>query len=338
MVLTNQQLLDLHNKAGHLLKHKLSKLKIPSRVFPSGRLPTLRDIYENPDSLIVPTIPPNLQLDFVFANYNDFAAANFLARKNDQDIKVCMATWHWQISQTQSFSSWHKEVRFNVLLAHIVLNTPNARKFLAEKLIVFLEQFVGAWLETAMHIEYDGKEKRDYWIARLWRTSQYDLVHWGKQARGRMGAAVKALEACVPPQEYATDDFWSVARQMPVEEYQKHGSAWAMQFIIYKEKKEKVVAKDLQNEHAQDQFSKGNFSGFSNLSIDETVPSYLSEELFNQPLVKALLVDVRNMQVQMPEKFAGWMDPQKAIELIQDKMEGLEDVTEQIKNMSFLKP
>lgn len=110
-----------------------------------------------------------------------------------------------------------------------------------------------------------------------------------------------------------------------------------MQFIIYKEKKEKVVAKELQNEHAQDQFSKGNFSGFSNLSIDETVPNYLSEELFNRPLVKALLVDVRNMQVQMPEKFAGWMDPQKAIELIQDKMEGLEDVTEQIKNMSFLK-
>jgi hypothetical protein len=31
------------------------------------------------------------------------------------------------------------------------------------------------------------------------------------------------------------------------------------------------------------------------------------------------------------------MDPQKAIELIQDKAEGLEDVIEHIKNMSFLK-
>jgi hypothetical protein len=247
-----------------------------------------------------------------------------------------MAIWHWQISQTQSFSSWYKEIRFNVLLAHIVLNTPNARKFLEEKLVIFLEQFVAAWIETAMHIEYDGKERRDYWIARLWRTSQYDLVHWGRQARNRMADAVKALAECVPPQKYDIGEFWNVAHQMSADEYKEHGSAWALQFIIYKEKKEKAVAKEIENEHVEGQLANGVFMGFNNLSIDETVPHYLSEELFNQPLVKALLTEVRNMELQLPENHPGWIDPQKAIELIQNKVEGLEDVTERIKNMSFL--
>ncbi|KAG9185111.1 hypothetical protein G6011_07655 [Alternaria panax] len=159
--------------------------------------------------------------------------------------------------------------------------TKTSRSFLAKKLVIFLEQFVAAWLETAMHVGDDGKERRDYWIARLWRTSQYDLMHWGRQARNRMADAVKALGECVPPQKYDMGEFWNVAYRMSAEESREHGSAWNLQFVVYKEKKGKAVANAV-------------FTGFSKLSVDETVPDYLSEELLNQPLVKALLTGVRS--------------------------------------------
>jgi hypothetical protein len=120
-----------------------------------------------------------------------------------------------------------------------------------------------------------------------------------------MANAVKTLAERVRPQKYEIGEFWDVAQRMLVEEYKEHGSAWAIQYIIYKENKDNMTAKELQNEQMKEPLAKCVFMGFSSLSVDETVPDYFSEELFDQPLVKALLVDVRNMHLLLPEKFAG---------------------------------
>lgn len=173
-----QQLLSLHHKAVQLLELKFSET--PARVFPSGRKPTINDIYCGSDSLIIPTIPPTLQIDFLFANYNKFAIAGFCARKREQDLNVSMAIFHYQTDQSHAFTSHFKEVRFNVLLAYIVLQMPNARKHMDAEFVRFLETFIWAWVETAMRVDYNGMERRDFWVAKCWKFYKYDSITWGK--------------------------------------------------------------------------------------------------------------------------------------------------------------
>lgn len=188
-----------------LLAIKLSK--IPARVFPSGRKPTITDIYLRPDSVVNPEIHPNLQLPFIFANYAAFVASGFRARKKEQEMSVTMAIFYWQLDQKRSFSTWHKDVRYNVLLAHIVLQTPNARVYMDAELVRFLEGFIKAWLESARRLPHDMDEARNYWIARCWRTGKYDLVSFGAKQARRMGMEVKKLAECVPEPQCAAEEF-----------------------------------------------------------------------------------------------------------------------------------
>ncbi|KAF1848885.1 uncharacterized protein K460DRAFT_304465 [Cucurbitaria berberidis CBS 394.84] len=318
MSLTHDQLVALHVQAAQLLEFKLRK--VPARVFPSGRKPTITDVYTNAESLQTPDIHPNLRLLFLFENYNKFAVAGFRARKKEQDLVVSMATFYWQMDQQHSLSYHHKEIRFNVLLAHIVLETPNSRAQMDPELLRFLQVFIHAWLESAM------------------RSGKYDLIQWTKGTRDRMSKAVKALEASVPPQAFDVEDFWIRASSMPSDEYKKHGPAWAMQYVIYKEKEAKVIDKMERDYDAQESLKHGDFfAGFGKLGMGDAAPGYLSEQMFQQPLVKALLTEVHGgMVVQDPETVEFWMDPSTAIDLVEGKVAGMDDINERIKGMSFL--
>jgi len=89
-------------------------------------------------------------------------------------------------------------------------------------------------------------------------------------------------------------------------------------------------------------------SSFNGLSVNlgDWVPEYLSEELFEQPLVKALLVDVNmgitperpwGLNVLPPESTEKcWMAPAEAVALLEGKMLGLEDIIEGLASMRFL--
>jgi len=80
--------------------------------------------------------------------------------------------------------------------------------------------------------------------------------------------------------------------------------------------------------------------------LGDRVPEYLSEELFEQPLVKALLVDVNpgitlerpcGLNVLLPESAKKcWMVPAKAVALLEGRVSGLEDITEGLASMTFL--
>ncbi|KAH7383824.1 hypothetical protein BKA66DRAFT_511905 [Pyrenochaeta sp. MPI-SDFR-AT-0127] len=334
MSLTYDQLVQLHVKAKQLLERKLAC--IPARVFPSGRRPTIADIYERPEALINSTIHQNLQLLFVFENYNKFAMAGFRARKKEQELMVGMAIYYWNMDQQHSLSTHHKEVRFNVLLAHIMLETPNARANMDDELHRFLDTFIRAWLESAVRLDHSECLHKDYWIAKCWKPGKYDLIRWTSHPRQRMSAAVKALESAIPPQPFNVEEFWSKASAQPAYAYEEHGRAWAMQYVIYKEKQAKAIDRYERGLDAQESLKSGDFtSGFGQLGMqDDSVPAYLSEELFRQPLVQALLTDVtEGMGVQNVETNVPWMSPSEAIDLVEGKIVGfgMDELTDRIK-------
>ncbi|KAE8871908.1 hypothetical protein PTNB73_03367 [Pyrenophora teres f. teres] len=275
MIVTRDELVALHQKAVLHLKIKLKK--IPARAFPSGRKPTLAEIYLRSETMCNTMMPFNIELDYIFKNHNEFARANFHARKRDQYYLVSAAIFYWSMDPAHSFSIYYDPTRYNVLLAHLVLEDPKARDQLAPALVNFLKGFIYAWLEQAM------------------RQGEYDLIIWNRRQLKRIYTAIKALKAKVVEPPFNVDQYWDKAREQPVEEFRKHGANWAMQYIVYKAQLSKDVAAKAQAQEVEYALEEGTFvDDFSTLAMDmgDGAPAYLSEELFNQDLVKSLLKDV----------------------------------------------
>jgi hypothetical protein len=135
----------------------------------------------------------------------------------------------------------------------------------------------------------------------------------------------------------------------PPEEFKKHGAAWALQYVMYKEKKTKEFEAGDRIIDAPDSLEDGSFvESFGTMAADlgEGVPGFLTEELFQRPWVQALLVDVREgCTLERPQgtyvlELEGtgnsWMTPEDAMMLIEGKAPGLEDVVERLQGLSFL--
>ena len=347
MPLTNDELVALHKKAAYYLEIKLKK--VPARMFSGHRKPTLSDVYERPNSLFLPTVPKNLQVDYIFANYNQFAEAKFKARKRDQHRQISAAIFYWNMDHKHSLSTHHQEIRYNIILAHLVLEEPKARAQLEPTLITFLQWLIHAWLETAMHVDHVEDETRDMWIHQMWKPGKYDLIRWSRAQHAKMFAAVKALHAKVAKPPFSVEEYWTKAREQSVESFRRDGASWALQYIVHKENQAKDISAGDRALEAEDSLVDGSFiSSFNGLSVDigDWVPEYLSEELFKQPLVKALLVDV-NAGIT-PERPWGlnvlplegtekcWMAPAEAVALLEGRVSGLEDITKGLASMRFL--
>ncbi|CAA9962466.1 hypothetical protein PTMSG1_05840 [Pyrenophora teres f. maculata] len=346
MIVTRDQLVALHQKAVLHLEIKLKK--IPACAFPSGRKPTLAEIYLRSETMCNTMMPFNIELDYIFKNYNEFARANFQARKRDQYHFVSAAIFYWSMDPAHSFSINYDQTRYNVLLAHLVLEDPKARDQLAPALVNFLKGFIYAWLEQAMRVDYMEGEARDNWL-KMWKQGEYDLIIWNRRQLKRIYTAIKALKAKVEEPPFNVDQYWDKAREQPVEEFRKHGANWAMQYIVYKTQLSKDAAAKAQAQEVEYALEEGTFvDDFSTLAMDmgDGAPAYLSEELFNQDLVKSLLKDVdegvtperpQGVNVLPPEGLGQcWMDPEQAMALLEGRVSGHEDITEQLSRMSFL--
>jgi hypothetical protein len=161
----------------------------------------------------------------------------------------------------------------------------------------------------------------------------------------RMQRAVKALQEKVPEIPFSAAEFWENVREQPEQEHEKHGRAWALQYVVYMERQEKAATAANRAEDAQDMLASGDFlDSFGGLSMgmDDEVPGYFQEELFEQEIIKTLLVDVEeDMGVQQPEETVPWMNASYAISLIegttkQEQVDGVSQALEDM-NLSFLR-
>ncbi|KAA8623232.1 hypothetical protein PtrSN002B_005610 [Pyrenophora tritici-repentis] len=247
-----------------------------------------------------------------------------------------MAIWYWQMDQLHSLTLSHQVTRFNVLLAHIAVSSPCAEQDLGSGLYHFLTNFVMAWLDAALGVKHGEDLTRDYFITRVWKKGMYDLVRWRPMQISRMKAAVKKLETVVPECTVSGEQFWEEVVNRPVEEHRKHGRVWAMQYIIYMERKAEGFKKDDQLRQADENLSSGDFAGaFAGLGVGDEAPDCLSEELFEREEVKALLVDVEDVMVQQPEENVPWMDPSAAIDVLEGNIDGVGDLMRTMES-SFL--
>jgi hypothetical protein len=142
-----QRISQLNEAAVLMLERKL--LSISARVFHAGRKPTIAEIYENAAAAHNILIDDHCRIDLLFREFNTFAKAEFQARKTGQSIHVSTTIFLWQMDDMHSFSVMSSTIRWNVLLAVIVLNAPGAAENLSEPLRDFLNGLVDAWIYSA---------------------------------------------------------------------------------------------------------------------------------------------------------------------------------------------
>ncbi|KAH7093649.1 hypothetical protein FB567DRAFT_544981 [Paraphoma chrysanthemicola] len=336
-MLTRDELVQRHQQAVAQLERKLRH--IPPRVFPSGTKPTISDIYAHPKGIVIADIHPFLQLITIFRMYNDFAAAGFRARKKEQDINVTMGIFYWQMDENHSLTHAHSRIRWNILLALIALETPGARAQMDKVLEDFLNGFVMSWQETVLRVPHALQRYRQYWTARIWKPSKFDFVRWNKGQGKRMRAAMQALESIIPPQTFPASDFWERAAQLGEEEFKKYGNAWAVQYLLYVGQEARQAALEGRRDAAEALLTGDSLmEGFGDLGMDDTAPAYLSEEHFETPMVKALMVEITADEVRPThEETEQWMDPSKAISLLEGTEHGIGSVADVFKSVPFVK-
>ena len=316
MTLTHNQLLELHAKAEKNLKIKIAR--IPARAFASGRKPTIRDLYERPDTLFNRQINPHCQLDFVFSAHNEFAASAFRARKNQQDAQVTAAIFYWQMDQEHSLSAAHLAMRCNILLAFIIFMKPGAQQELEPGLYKFLELFTISWMVNGLHQEHDGAATQEMFVD-LWKNSPYDFMRWSSWGLKYFGKAIGKLRVKLPACPYTPRQFWEKLVAQPDEAYKKHGTMWMMQYIVLMQQENVEAIAAARAEAMEESLETGGFAdNFAGFGVEDGPPTDLSEALFEHELVKALLVDVDEDVVKLDKEYnTQWMDPQKALNLIE---------------------
>jgi hypothetical protein len=226
-----QKLTQLHYKAVSQLHHKLSR--IPERVFPSGRKPTISEIYtNNAEAVHIAGIPEHLQLAFVFEHYELFVAADFKVRKKEGDMNINMAIWYWQMDETHSLSRKHKQVRYNIMMACIIRASPELGSEVTQEARDFCDALINAWLWSVTRQDEYTMQAR---FLNIWANGSYDLMHFGRKARDAMDVAIRALEQYVPRMKPLVEDdisFWEGLRYTSPWKLKTYGPAWALQYIM----------------------------------------------------------------------------------------------------------
>lgn len=269
METTQKELIALHTKAMAQLDHKLSR--IPARVFHSDRKPTITDIYAaNAETIAVPSIPPTLQLDFIFENYSRFAAADFKASNAKGTDDVNLAIWYWQMDQDHSFSRKHRQMRYNILMACIMCVIPEPERHIDASALEFCTAFLDAWLWTVTR--QDEFEMQAQFLS-LWANGPYELMHLGSKQRGAFENAMKALEQYVPNVLPDEDAFWEDLKITPKAVLKKFGVAWAMRHILKMEKCGQQI--DLLGRHAEGEEALAKGSWMVRTTLSWGAPTYL---------------------------------------------------------------
>ncbi|KAH7082678.1 hypothetical protein BKA63DRAFT_549228 [Paraphoma chrysanthemicola] len=323
---TREQLLELHHHAVNQLSRKFSK--IPKTVFHNNRHPTIHDIYTgNTSAIYVPSIPAHLQLDFVLANFERFAAAKFMVDKKHGDPIINQAIWYWEMDKTHSFTRRQRQVRFNILMACIVRASTNPLEYVTPAALALSKAFIDAWLYAVTRQDESSKQSE---FLDMWANGPFDLVFWGRQASARMDKAVKQLEQYVPKATIPMEGqlgFWQEMHYTSPNTIRKFGTAWAMKWTVWVDEGGKEIDKKHEEVEADEGLESGTLmAAFDNAGL--AGPSYLSDKLFQRPLVQSVL---REMDEEMTDPVADqahrdkvqpavedmWMDPVVALEILQ---------------------
>ena len=93
-------------------------------------------------------ISGHLQLNFLFSQDNDFAAADSKVCKHNIDENVAQAIWFCKIYKKHSFSRRHELVRLNFLLTLITKASDMPLVYTSCQVDPFINNFILGWIDS----------------------------------------------------------------------------------------------------------------------------------------------------------------------------------------------
>jgi hypothetical protein len=301
---------ELHIKAQANLVEKLAILH--PRAMPNK--PSIEIIYVHHDR---PTyawnIPHNLQLPFVFAQYNKIINANRTARKDAmQSSDVSRAIWYWGIDPTHSFFKDHESIRYNIILMTLVSMSTDPNKHTTPEAQKFAWAFIMAWVEQ---LDYEGKfSYRDHFID-MWKTGPYDLIVFTEEQKRRVKQAVAGLKEKMG--KGSKQQALGKVSRVVAEEFEAfRGAEWALRWCFV---------------HCNENPGTASLSGVDpmiEIDIDRDV---LSRVDWNAPVLEGLLVDIdRHPDYAEGEVNLPWLGVERAMDLLEDECGDAADVVTQL--------
>jgi hypothetical protein len=314
-----------------MLEHKLKK--IPARAFFTCRKPTIQDIYDDSTGLKNPQYPPECQIGAVFRIWDKFVAARFAARKHDQDEPTTLSIWFWMMDTRHSLSTRHPMVRWNVLPAILVLNGPEAAN-LPNDLKLFLTRFFQAWERTVNREDWAATDDARFdFISKVWKhDSSFHYIYWNnKDQKTSIKAAIERLAQAMPPKRWDADEFLEHIKDQPEADFEKHGAAWALQYLVYMEDEESwALMLDKQQAADPDEV----MEGLKDMGMKDIMgpPDWIDEETFDQPLVRDLMTPISGQVVVLEREIhRAWMSPAAAMHILEGFVYNVDSVTEQMR-------
>lgn len=277
----------------------------------------------------------------VLSNYSTFVASRLRAQKEEQDLAITLAFWLWSIDQRHYLSSRNQQVRFNLLLSILKLSSPKPAANIGKAAVRFIRAFVNAWMLNSTREPITGNDdQRIQFITDTWRNDKYDLIFWHNHQRARIAKAVRKLSESVPPLPCPAADSWAFVQRQPKDMFEKHGGAWAMQYLLSLEREEQGAldtAKDEERTRSLEADTWMEDLDRSDVIEDGPPPYWLTKEHFQQPIVLALMTPVNeDVPKQENGKITYWMKPSGAANLLEGQLVGMDSLEKSLEKMSFL--
>ncbi|KAF2683131.1 hypothetical protein K458DRAFT_254175, partial [Lentithecium fluviatile CBS 122367] len=179
-----------------LLQRKLSDI-------PNGHIPvlTLADIVkQTPKTLLLPNIPPDLQLAFFLTERTLINSSHGLAIKDEnlQHIDVTRAIFYYRLDEVHQFQRYHDSHRWNIAIFLAILTLPRTSSEPWCPGVVHFppaaRRFVIAYLAAVLehHNTPEVFEQRELFV-RLWKNTRYEFYTFGSGQKKLLKVEIKRL-------------------------------------------------------------------------------------------------------------------------------------------------
>ncbi|KAF2786502.1 hypothetical protein K505DRAFT_398840 [Melanomma pulvis-pyrius CBS 109.77] len=335
--MTEQELLALHERAQRNLEFKL--LKVPMRVL--VKRPTIQDIYKETQYTYLQDVPEAYQLPFFFSNYQDILESKFTARKVHQRDEITKAIWFYQLDNRHSFSHHHMQIRLNILLMIIVAAAPRPFLYCDPASHAWREDFLMAW-ESSVERQQDPSFFEERFVTH-WRRSEWEFVFFTKHQLDKIRVYLrKTMCAGIPKLPFEIPDYRLRGYELGYDQHCKNGLGWAFQWLMHWYNKDRLH-EEVEAAEALRHTAKGvdemDVDMDADMDVDEDVP--LSRELFEKPIVRALLEDVVDDGTIVADedeaRYKPWMDWKVAMNLLTGKPVGeVGNVADMLSHLTFV--
>ncbi|KAI4907183.1 hypothetical protein J4E90_009685 [Alternaria incomplexa] len=304
------------------------------------RKPNINGIYFQPSQAVITCAPHDLQLEWLFKNYNSLALTSFDVTST-QDPHLIRGLWFYALDPEHSFAQYYKMTRYNLVgMAYVwSLDFPADLCGPGDEVREFVHGFIDAWFGSLRDTSDDCASQEKF--IHMWMNSGLDLfiVRDKHTIQGLDNAISKLTRQSLPPSLRKVVEF--EAKEIPFmreegkisqDEYDKYGPSLILHYVLAVSKLGQNIfvkrnkIKDIREARMMEELAKRQHNGLAAVDWDsEPVRSLVQAVDPSLPAPKAIQNRPRSDLTRVP-----WMDVDDFFRLLRSGFEKLREDEENL--------